>query len=108
MMSRSGYGEDYDDVRDVAMWRGQVASAIRGKRGQAFLHELATALDAMPQKQLIANDFRQDAPAFIPPQFAAPLVCALGSVGVRRGTDLQSLDPDDYDKLADTFGIARQ
>jgi hypothetical protein len=29
-MSRSGYSDDLDP-RDLAMWRGQVASIIRGK-----------------------------------------------------------------------------
>lgn len=48
-MSRSGYSNDGENI---AMWRGQVASAIRGKRGQAFLRELVEALDAMPEKRL--------------------------------------------------------
>lgn len=107
-MSRSGYVDDFDDYRDLAMWRGQVASAIRGKRGQAFLHELQQALDAMPTKRLIAHELKRDAPAFIPPEFATPNVCALGAVGMRRGVELSALDPEDYDKLAEVFGIAHQ
>ena len=47
-MSRSGYSDDDEDGR-LAMWRGAVQSAIRGKRGQAALRELLTALDAMRQ-----------------------------------------------------------
>lgn len=59
-MSRSGYCDDYDcDPLPLGRWRGQVASAIRGKRGQAFLRELVAALDAMPEKRLIANDLEQ-------------------------------------------------
>lgn len=96
-MSRSGYVDDFDDPRSLTMWRGQVASAIRGKRGQAFLRELQQALDAMPTKRLIAHELKQDGE-----------VCALGSVGIRRGVDLGALDPDDYDKLAEVFGIAHQ
>ena len=46
-MSRSGYSDDYEPS-NIAMWRGQVASAMRGKRGQAFLRELIEALDAFP------------------------------------------------------------
>ena len=38
-MSRSGYCDELEQS-ELAMWRGQVASAIRGKRGQAFLVEL--------------------------------------------------------------------
>ncbi len=93
-MSRSGY---VDDCENLAMWRGQVASAIRGKRGQAFLRELLEALDGMPEKRLIANELRKEG-----------AVCALGSVGERRGIDLESLDPHDYDTLSGVFGIAHQ
>jgi hypothetical protein len=95
-MSRSGYSEDYDDDWALIRWRGQVASAIRGKRGQAFLRDLLDALDAMPEKRLIANELRRDGE-----------VCALGAVGARRGVDLEALDPEDYDTLAGVFGVAR-
>lgn len=43
-MSRSGYS---DDCENVAMWRGQVASAIRGKRGQTMLRDLVLAQEVM-------------------------------------------------------------
>jgi hypothetical protein len=39
-------------------WRGAVASAIRGGRGQAFLREMLAAMDAMPVKRLVANELR--------------------------------------------------
>lgn len=77
-------------------WRGMVKSAIRGKRGQAFLRELVEALDAMPEKRLVANDLVRDG-----------AVCAIGSVGLRRGVDMAALDPEDYDAVAGAFGIAR-
>ena len=95
-MSRAGYSEDCDGWA-LIRWRGQVASAIRGKRGQAFLRELIEALDAMPEKRLIANDLE-----------AAGNVCAIGSVGARRGTDMSKLDPEDPDGIASAFGIAQQ
>lgn len=94
-MSRSGYTDDWDDSWSLIMWRGRVASAIRGKRGQAFLHEFIEALDAMPDKRLIVNDLRKDGD-----------VCALGAVGARRGVDLESIDPEDHEKLSDVFNIA--
>ena len=58
-MSRSGYvdaddcdeGEQWRHIR----WRGAIKSAIRGKRGQAFLREMLDALDALPQKRLVPN-----------------------------------------------------
>lgn len=107
-MSRSGYSDDTDDQWGLIKWRGQVASAIRGKRGQAFLRELLESLDAMPEKRLIARELRIAAPAFIPPQFDQPQVCALGAVGVQRGVDLESLNPYDYKRIAEVFGIAYQ
>jgi hypothetical protein len=96
-MSRSGYSNDGYDQWQLIMWRGQVASAIKGKRGQAFLMELLDALEAMPEKRLISKALRQDGN-----------VCALGAVGARRGVDLEALDPDDYEAVAGVFGIARQ
>ena len=35
-MSRSGYIDDMDDTWQFIKWRGQVASAIRGARGQGY------------------------------------------------------------------------
>jgi hypothetical protein len=37
-MSRSGYSDDLENW-SLIRWRGAVASAIRGRRGQAFLRE---------------------------------------------------------------------
>lgn len=107
-MSRSGYTNDYGDCLEIALWRGNVANAIRGKRGQAFLRELIEALDALPEKVLIKNELYQNPPAFIPPEYAMPRVCAIGSVGLRRGINMDMLDPHDPRQLADVFGIAYQ
>lgn len=93
-MSRSGYSHD-DDNWSLIRWRGMVASSIRGKRGQAFLAELVEALDAMPEKRLIAHDLQD-----------GPNVCAIGSVGARRGVDMSKLDPEDSETIAGVFGIA--
>jgi hypothetical protein len=60
-MSRSGYSDDFDfDNLALGRWRAQVASAIRGARGQAFLCELVVALDALPEKKLIAHDLESN------------------------------------------------
>lgn len=107
-MGRSGYTDDGDDNWALIKWRGQVASAIRGRRGQSFLRELAEALDAMPEKRLIAHELQQSAPAFVPPQFSRAEVCAIGSLGVARGIDMRELDPENYDAIADAFGVAHQ
>lgn len=94
-MSRSGYSEDLDQW-DLIRWRGAVASAIRGKRGQQFLSDLLAALDALPQKRLIRDEL----------QDAQGEVCALGSLGVKRGIPLSEIDPYDYEEVSKRFNIA--
>lgn len=92
-MSRSGYSDDCEQW-SMIRWRGAVASAIRGKRGQAFLRELLDALDALPEKRLIAGDIVREGE-----------VCAIGALGLRRGVDMTALDPEDHEAVAGAFGI---
>lgn len=94
-MSRSGYYDDCDDNWAHIRWRGQVASAMRGKRGQAFLREILAAMDAMPVKRLITGELEIDGE-----------VCAIGAAGRARGMDMSKIDPEDYDSVAGKFGIA--
>ena len=95
-MSRSGYSDDDgDDPLALGRWRGQVASALRGKRGQSFLLELADSLDRMPEKRLIAHELKVDGK-----------FCTLGVLGAVRGIDMDQIDPEDYEKVARVFGIA--
>jgi len=54
-VSRSGYSDDLDNW-DLIKWRGQVASATRGKRGQKLLTDLLAALNAMSEHSLIAHE----------------------------------------------------
>ena len=85
-MSRSGYSEDIDQW-ELIKWRGRVASAARGKRGQSFFLDLVNALDAMPEKRLIENSLQ-----------CAEGMCALGAVGAYRGINLEKYNPtDDHD-----------
>jgi hypothetical protein len=96
-MSRHGYSDEIDEWA-LIRWRGQVASAMRGKRGQALLIDLVKALDAMPEKVLIKEvliDTEGD-------------VCALGAVGIRRGIPMKDLDPEWAETIASTFDIAEQ
>jgi hypothetical protein len=93
-MSRSGYSEDCDNDWGLICWRGAVASAIKGKRGQEFLYEMLHALAALPERKLIANDLE-----------AEGSVCALGAVGKARGISMKGLDPEDREKIAEVFGI---
>ncbi len=102
-MSRSGYAYDYDMDFSMVRWRGTVARAIRGKRGQAFLREMLAALDALPERRLIAGALAVE-PGDA--EDAACGVCAIGSVGHERGVNMAALDPEDYDGIAGEFGIA--
>ena len=97
-MGRSGYSEDNDDPLELGRWRGQIASATRGKRGQRFFRELITALDALPEKKLIKNELEAQEGS----------VCALGALGKLKGVDVGALDTEDWDKLGETFDIAPQ
>lgn len=94
-MSRSNYSDDIDDQWASIRWRGAVASATNGARGQALLREMLVALDAMPVKELVAGELEADG------QY-----CALGVVGKARGLILTGIDPEDSDWVADLFGIA--
>jgi hypothetical protein len=95
-MSRSGYVEDCDYEISWINWRGAVKSALRGKRGQAFLYEMLQAMAALPERKLVSGELEQEG-----------AVCAIGAVGKARGIDMSKLDPEDYDTVAGTFGIAR-
>lgn len=99
-MSRSGYNEDYgNEDGALAMWRGVIASATRGKRGQRFFRDLVVALDAVPDKRLIANEFQRDDGG----------MCALGSLAKLKGiSGLEDVREDDYEDLGEAFDIAHQ
>lgn len=96
-MSRSGYHDDLDPL-DLGRWRGQVASAMRGKRGQTLMRDLLAALDALPDKRLIAHELVEEDGE----------VCALGACGKYRGINMADLDPDEPEAVAAAFGIAEQ
>lgn len=128
-MSRSGlYEYDGDDPLTYGRWRAQVKSAINGKRGQAFLTDLLAALDALPEKRLIAGDLVFDGS----PEFPFPAqhedvivggdelvtgrgervrvgeVCALGALGLSRGLDMRKFHQGDPEFIADALDVAHQ
>jgi len=94
-MSRSGYCDDGENNWEMICWRGAVSSALRGKRGQSFLKELAQAMDAMPVKRLVTEELQAEG------EF-----CTLGVVGNARNLDMSVIDPDDSDVVAEKFGLA--
>lgn len=97
-MSRSGYTDDCEDILAYGRWKAQVASSIRGQRGQSFLRELAAALDAMPVKKLIAEEL-------ISKQGE---VCAIGAVCKSRGLDVSGVDIEDSTEVGKLVNISRQ
>jgi hypothetical protein len=92
-VSRSGYS---DDCEYLDLWRSNVERTIRGRRGQAFLRELVESLEAMPEKRLISHELRSEIGE----------VCAIGSVGLKRGIDMTRLDPQDPEQVGRAFGIS--
>jgi hypothetical protein len=96
-MSRAGYSDDLDNWA-LIRWRGQVASATRGKRGQQFLRDLLTALDTLPEKRLIRNELQDNKGE----------VCALGALGKSRNMDMGTIDPGEPEDVASAFNIAEQ
>lgn len=97
-MSRSGYTCDHDDHLQLGRWRAQVASAIRGKRGQRLLKDLLFSLDTMEDKRLIVNELETSQGDF----------CALGVLGHKRGMDMSEIDPENPDQVGEKFDIAHQ
>ncbi len=101
-MSRSGYtyNDGIEDIWRFIMWRGRVASAIRGKRGQVLLRDLLAVLDAMPEKRLYPNSFAT----------ASGEYCTLGVLGAARGIKMDDLgdadDGCDESLVAERFGVA--
>jgi len=94
-MSRSGYS---DNCENLALYRRAVDNALAGRRGQAFLRELAAALDAMPVKRLASDSLRDS---------ASGEFCTLGVIGNARGMNLAPLEGQEPDCVGAAFGISR-
>lgn len=95
-MSRSGYTCDLGNL-ELGRWRGRVASAIRGRRGQQLLRELRDALDALPEKALVRGDFVTEDGA----------CCTLGAVALaRQWPDAKDIDSTEHEWLAARLGVA--
>ncbi len=88
---------DYDDYDALAVgrWHGAVKSATNGARGQAFLQELLSAIDAMPVKELIPHELRAEGG-----------FCTLGVIGQKRGLRIEEIDPEDHKAVARSLGVA--
>lgn len=132
-MNRSGYYDDCEDPLEHGRWRAQVRSATRGKRGQKLLRDMLAALDAMPEKRLIAYELEvshavdlEHAERWAEIRGDLGLayyfenilkrcegarngdVCALGALGKVRGLDMRGLNPDAPEAVAHAFDVAEQ
>jgi len=94
-MSRHGLSDECDDNWAAICSAGAFKQAVYGKRGQAFLRELAAALDAMPRKELIEAALIENGEC-----------CGLGAVALARGTDVSGVCPEDYEAIARLLGIS--
>lgn len=95
-MSRSGYVDDLED-NILNLYRGRVTRALRGKRGQTFLREMAAAMDAMPEKILIHGELID----------AEGDCCAIGTVCKARGLDVSGIDVEDAESIGNLVNIAK-
>lgn len=95
-MSRSGY-TDCLESQELNLYRGRVARTIKGKNSQAFLREMARAMDAMPEKVLVADELITDEGD----------CCAIGTVLKARSVDVSHVDPDCPEQVAEVAGISR-
>lgn len=76
-MSRVDYSDEEDFPGQWALWDQNLKRSLAGAKGQAALRDLATALESMPEKQLIHGHLSKGGN-----------VCAVGAVIVQRQTSL--------------------
>lgn len=96
-VSRSGYSDDYDgDGAPPEFWEAAVKRAVTGKRGQAFMREMLSALDAMPVKALEKSVLVK-----------GTACCAMGAVAIARKLDTSGVDAECTREVGNLLGIAR-
>lgn len=66
----------YDGPNTYGIWMHAYGRAVKSKRGQAFLKEMKTALEVIPNHRLISSSWCEESG-----------VCALGAVAVKREVD---------------------
>ncbi|VII92403.1 MULTISPECIES: hypothetical protein [unclassified Pseudomonas] len=72
-----------------------MSSALKGKRDQAFLIEPHDAMDAMPNKRLVADTLEADG------QF-----CTLGVLSAKRSIEMSVIDAHCRETVSGAFRIA--
>ena len=92
-MNRSGYTDDCDED-EADEWECKLNDAMASPEGQAFLRELAAALDALPDKWLIEEQLVDEEGD----------CCAIGAVCKARGIDTAGMD-NDLGCVAERLGV---
>lgn len=95
-MTRSGYGPCDEDEADE--WHRRLKDTIASPEGQAFLRELADALDALPEKVLIDGVLIDE----------EGNCCAIGAVCKARGIDVGAIDIGSASSVGEAVGISCQ
>jgi hypothetical protein len=95
-MGRSGYIDDEQWPNQFALWQAAVRKSFNGKRGQAFLKELAQRMDAMPDKILIADELVD----------SDGDCCTIGVVCKARGIDTSQIDYFEPSDVGSAVGIS--
>lgn len=96
-MSRSGYTYEMDDQLVYGRYRGQVSSAIRGRRGQMFLQELGSVMDSMEEKVLIRNELIDENGD----------CCPIGVICKSRGLDINNVNYEEPKEVGALVDIAK-
>lgn len=101
-MSRSGYTDEEDYPGQFDLYRANVNRSLASKRGQAFLVEMAKALDEMPRKRIFKSVLVESSE-----ETGEVEACAMGAVALHRKLDTADVDAHDPDEVATLFGISR-
>jgi D-alanine-D-alanine ligase-like ATP-grasp enzyme len=94
-MGRICVAEEEEFPGQAELWEANRDRSLRGRKGQAALRELETALLELPEKRLIANHLKDDEGG----------VCALAALAKYKGAELPEEVEAEYD---DEYGVAIQ
>jgi hypothetical protein len=94
---RINYSDEEEDFPgQYSLWQANCERSINGKVGQKALRELETALLALPEKRLIADELEN----------AEGEVCAIGAIKKYRNVEVQS-DPEEMEEVGVELGMPR-
>lgn len=99
-MSRISYSDDPDYPGQFELWQANCRRSLKGKAGQAALRELETALLALPEKRLIAEQLFDDEGE----------VCAIGALAKHKGQltdDLRAWGEREMEEVGVHLGMPR-